>query len=105
MRPAMLTKGGSGPSGLNAGGWRRILICRQFKHSPSDLCKAFTNFIKKLCSEELQSAQSLQTFSVNRLIPLDKHLGLRSIGFGNVLRRITARVVMMLYKKDVTKAV
>ena len=53
MRAAMLTKGGSGPSGLDADGWRGILTSKQFGNSSSDLRKTFANFIKKLCSEEL----------------------------------------------------
>ena len=53
MRAAMLSKGGSEPSGLDADDWREILTSRQFGNSPSDLRKAFANFIKKLYSEEL----------------------------------------------------
>lgn len=42
--------------------------------------QSFSNFIEKLCSEELQSAQSLKIFTSKRLIPLDKNAGLRPIG-------------------------
>ena len=103
MRAAMLTKGDSGPAGLDANGWRMILTSRQFANSSSDLRKAFANFIKKLCSEE-QYTQSLETFTANRLIPLDKNPGLRQVGLGEVLTRIAGKVVMILCKKDFTKA-
>ena len=39
MRAAMLTKRDSGPSGLDADGYWRILISRQFGNSSSDLRK------------------------------------------------------------------
>ena len=39
-----------------------------------------------------------------RLIPLDKHPGLRPIGVGEVLRRIARKVVMMVMKEDIKKA-
>ena len=68
MHGSMLTKGDSGPSGLNADWWRRTLTSRQFGNLSSDLRKAFLNFIKKLCSEELSSTQSLEAFTANRLI-------------------------------------
>ena len=39
-----------------------------------------------------------------RLIPLDKKPGLRSIGLGEILRRIARKAVMMLFKNDITHA-
>ena len=39
-----------------------------------------------------------------RLIPVDKNLDLRPIGVGEVLRRISGKVVMMINKQDVMKA-
>ena len=69
MRAGLLTKGGSGPSGLDSDGWRSILTSRQFENSSSDLRKAYANFVKTLCPGELQSTQSLEAFTANRLIP------------------------------------
>ena len=40
-----------------------------------------------------------------RLIPLTKNPGLRPIGVGEVLRRISGKVAMMISKQDVIKAV
>ena len=67
----MLIKGGSGPSGLDANGWLRILISRAFGTATLDLRKTFAQLIKTLCVEELESSPSLESFVACRLIPLD----------------------------------
>ena len=41
MKASMLIKGGSGPSGLDANGWRRILTSRAFGTATLDLRKTF----------------------------------------------------------------
>ena len=79
-----------------------MLTSREFKTS-TDLRKTFAISIKRLCIEELETI-SLKAFAVCRLIPLDKP-GLRPIGLGEVLIRITGRVIMMTIKKDITDAV
>ena len=67
----MLIKGGSGPSGLDANGWRRILTSRAFGTATLDLRKTFAQLIKELHEEELESPSSLESFVACRLIPLD----------------------------------
>ena len=69
LKAALLTKGGSGPSGLNADGWRRLLTSREFGTSSTDLRKTFAQLIKRLCIEELESTTSLEAFIACRLIP------------------------------------
>ena len=101
---AILTKAGCEPSGLDANGWRRILTSRKFGNSSSNRRKAFANFMKKPCSKEPQFTHSLEAFTANRLVPPDKNPGLRPIGFGEALRRIAGNIVIMLCKKDFTKA-
>ena len=98
-----LTKGGSGPSGLDADEWRRMLTSREFGTSLTDLRKTFAQVMKKLCIEELESTTSLEGFTACRLIPLDKKPGLRPIVVGEVLRRIAGKVIM-IFKKDITDA-
>ena len=71
MKASMLIKGGSGPSGLDANGWRRILTSRAFGTATLDLRKTCAQLIKKLCVEELESPPSLESFVACRLIPLD----------------------------------
>ena len=100
----MLIKGGSGPSGLDANGWRRILTSRAFGTATLDLRKTFDKLMKKLCVEELESPSSLESFVACRLISLDRKPGLRPIGVGKVLRRIAGKAVMMLLKNDITHA-
>ena len=92
----MLTKVGSGLSGLDADGWRRMLTSREFGTSSTDLRKTFAQLIKRLCIEELERTASLETFTAYRLIPLHKKPGLRPIGVGEVLRRIAGKVIMMI---------
>ena len=104
LKAAMLTKGGSGPPGLDADGWRRMLSSREFGTSSTDLRKTFAQLIERLCIEELETTTSLEAFTACRLIPLDKKSGLRPIGVGEVLRRITGKVIMMIFKKYITDA-
>ena len=47
---AIKTKGGSGPSGMDTDGWRRILASNHYGTVSSDLRKAFAEMIKKLCT-------------------------------------------------------
>ena len=101
----MLTKGGSGPSGLDSDGWCRILTSREFGTSSTDLRKTFSQLINRLCIEELETRTSLEAFTACRLIPLDKKPGLGPIGVCKVLRRITGKVITMIFKKDITDAV
>ena len=104
MKAATLTKGGSGPSGLDADGWRRILTSRVFGTSSTDLRKTFAQLIKRICIEELETTTSLEAFTACRIIPSDKKPGLRPIGVGEVLRRVAGKVIMMIFKKDITDA-
>ena len=96
LKAAMLMKGGSGPSDLDADGWRRMLTSREFGTSSTDLRKTFAQLIKRLCIEELETTTSLEAFTAYRLIPLHKKPGLRPIGVGEVLRRIAGNVIIMI---------
>ena len=107
-KAAIRTKGGSGPSGLDADGWRRILTSKAYGTCASDLRKSIAEFIKYICINEIEiknNRTSLESFIASRLVPLDKNPGLRPIGVGEVLRRIAGKVVMSILKDDVTKAV
>ena len=101
---ALKTRGGAGPSGLDADGWKRVFTSNQFGDSTDDLCKIFAEVIKKLCTVENQPT-SLEAFLANRLIPLDKNPGLRPIGVGEVLRRIAGKVIVSHLKEDVIQSV
>ena len=87
MKASMWTKGESGPSGLDAVGWHRILTSCAFGTATWELRKTFAQLIKELCAEGLESPSSLESFVACTLIPLDKKPGLRPIGVGEVLWR------------------
>ena len=106
-KAALRTKGGSGPSGMDADGWRRILASNSFGTASSDLRKTFAEFIKVICTKKIShdaNTSSLDAFLACRLIPLNKNPGLRPIGVGEILRRIAGKVVMGVVKEDVTRA-
>ena len=93
QKAAVKTQDGSGASGMDADGWKRNKTSKQFGKSSIDLCKAFAEVIKTICCIENQSA-SLEAFLAFRLVLFDKNPGLRSIGIGEVLRRIAGKVVV-----------
>ena len=103
-KTAINTKGGSGPSGLDADGWRRILASNCFGDSLSDLCRAIASFTRKLCLEKLDPS-SLEAFLACRLIPLNKNLGLRLIGADEILRRTAGKVVTSSTRNDIIDGV
>ena len=103
-KAALKTMGGAGPSGLDADGLKRIFTSNQFGDSTDDLCKTFTEVIKKLHTVQNQST-SLEAFLANRLIPLDKNPGLKHIGLGEVLRRIAGKITVSHLKEDVIQSV
>ena len=102
---ALKTKGGSGPSELDADGWRkeRFLSCEKIN---ADLRRAFANIIKKMCTEKLPvntPKEPLETFLACRFIPLAKNPELRPIRVGEVLQRIAGKVLMKVVKEDIKK--
>ena len=105
VRDATLrTKGSGGPSGVDANGFRRILTCKSFKRSGSELCEAITSMTRRLCTGHV-NPRSLEAILANRLIPLDKgERAVRPIGIGEVLRRIMGKCVTKVIKPDVIDA-
>ena len=99
----MKTRGGSGPSGLDADGWWRTLISQNFGKSNGDLRKAIARCIKKLCIERCNN-QEVSALMASRLLPLDKNPGLRPIGLGD-LRRIIGKVVMTSLREEIISSV
>ena len=96
--------GGSGLSGMDADGWRRILTSNSFGESSTDICIALANVAKKLCVESDQT-DSVEVFLANRLIPFDKNPGLRPTGVGEVIRRIIGKAVVHTLKEDIIRSV
>ena len=61
--------------------------------------------LSKLLCTTITNPNHLQQLLASRLIPLDKCPGIRSIGIGEVLRRIIGKTVMCTLKQDVCKSV
>ena len=109
---AMNTKGGSGPSGQDADGWRQILASQRFGVCSEELRTQLALASKQMCTEKIDidcsggesPTSSLEAFLACRLIPLDKNPGLRPIGVGEVLRRIVGKVVMKVFRPDIQRA-
>ena len=108
MTNGILLLDGSGPSGLDADGWRKMLTLKVFGSCTSNLRKAIAGSIKYNCTNEIKfqnNITSLETFTGSRLAPIFKNPGLRPISIGKVLHRIAGKVAMGIVKDDVTKAV
>ena len=105
VRDAVLrTKGSGGPSGIDANGFRRLLACKSFKKSGTNLYNAVAVMARKVCTEYVDPT-SIEAVLSNRLIPLDKGEGaVRPIGIGEVLRRIIGKCVTRVEKSDVIDA-
>ena len=101
---ALRTKGLGGPSGIDANGFRRIITCKSFKRSGTELCGAIASMTKRLCTEYVDP-RGLEAILANRLIPLDQgERAVRPIGVGEVLRRIMGKCVTKVTKPDVIDA-
>ena len=105
---AMRTRGAAGPSGLDAEGWRRILISKNYGLIGKDLRTAIAKMTQVMCSRELNQENennSLEAYVACRLIPLEKKpSGIRPIGIGEVLRRIVGKAVIAEIKPDLMES-
>ena len=61
LKAAQKTKGGSGPSGLDADGWRKPLTSRVYGDDGRDLRTVIANVTKKICTEDVHD-DSLDAF-------------------------------------------
>ena len=90
------TRGSAGPSGLDADGWRRILMSGNFG-SGEDLRKAIADMTKRLCRDI--TIKHLEAFLACRLIPLGKQPEVRLIEIGEILRRVIGKIVITFKKR------
>eukprot|EP00117_Sycon_ciliatum_P038353 scpid42091/ scgid2002/ len=91
-------QGSSGPSGLDAEAWCRMLTC--YDASSRRLCSSLAAAGRCICTERLAGCAMIG-FTSARLIPLDKKPGVRPIAVGEVYRRIIGRAVMSVVESDV----
>ena len=96
------TRGAAGSSGMDADGWRCILISGKFGNVGEEPQKSIAKMAEILCQG--RSANYLAAFLACRLIPLDKQPGVRPIGIGEVLGPVIGKIVMKLLRKDILKA-
>ena len=76
-KAALKTTGPAGPSGMDAGNWRRV--CTSFGSSSDDLCDALASCARRIASSTIDPA-ALEAYVACRLIPLDKHLEFVQLG-------------------------
>ena len=101
---ALKTKGSGSPSGVASNGFQRMMACKSFKKSGTNLYSAIATMMRRLCNEYVDPC-SIEAILANHLIPLDKGEGkVRPIGVGEVIRRITGKCVMSVTKQDVIDA-
>ena len=98
---ALRTEGSGGSSRVDANGFKRLLACKSFKKSNTELCDALAGLTRRLCTEFIDPL-TIELILANRLIPLDKGYGeVRKIGVGGVIRRIIGKCVMRVIKEGV----
>ena len=91
FKAALQSRGGAGPSGLDADGLRRIMTSKQFRREGFDFCDALARVAKRLCTQ-LVSPSSVEALTIGKLLPPDKNPGIRPIGIGESLRRLIGKV-------------
>ena len=92
--------------GMDADGWRRILVSKNYGKVGKDLRTSIAKMTQNLCSREVKvfedtKRSSIEAYTANRLIPLEKNpTGVRPIGIGEVLRRIIRKAIITELKPD-----
>ena len=97
-RAALQTKGAAGPSGLDAYCWRRL--CTAFQTASDDLCQSLSMLARKLCTSYVDH-RGIAPLLACRLVASDKSSGVRPIGIGNTVRRIIAKVILLVTKAEI----
>ena len=100
---ATKTKGSAGPSGMDAELYRRIHCSKNLKLEGKALREEITVFTRNLLKIAHQTSL-LEGYTSCRLIPLDKISGIRSIGVGEILRRIVGKTIAGFLKKEIKEA-
>ena len=89
---------------MDANGFKRILACKSFKKSSTELCDTLAGLTRRLCTEIIDPL-TIELILANRLIPFDKWNGeVRPNGVEEVIRRIIGKCVMRVIKQDVIEA-
>ena len=106
-RAAMYTKGAAGPSGLDALGWRHILVSKNYGYTGKELRESIVSMARNLATRTLEiqedGSTSIEAYLSCRLIPLDKLPGVLPIGIGEVIRRIIGKTVVATLKSQIVQ--
>ena len=95
---ALRTFGSSGPSGVDAAGWRRM--CVSFHGASKSLCDALAAVARRIATTYVDP-EGLAAFTACRLCPLDKCPGVRPIGISEAPRRVIGKAIMAVIGDDV----
>ena len=102
-------RGSGGPTQIDSDIWKHFLCSKAYGNAATDLCQAVADMTKILCTEVVHH-DCLTEFIACRLVPLDKgetsegNPGVRPVGVGEVLRRITGKLLLKVIKEDITTA-
>ena len=94
-------RGSAGPSAMDADQWRMILGTKKYGQLSEDLANSIARMARILATETVTDRKGLSPYLACRLIPLDKNPGLRPIGIGETLRRITGKAVISVLRNDI----
>ena len=89
----MRTKGAAAVSGLDAEDCRGTLKSKIFRTAVAGLRRSIACLTRIMCKIRNAYLESLALLLACRLMPLDKILGMISIGIGEVIRRIIGKAV------------
>ena len=103
LKSAMDTRGSSGPAGMDAEQYRRVLCSKNFNQSGKSLREELAMFTRNLATQHYDPVL-LEAYVACRLIPLDKNPGIRPIGIGEVVRRIVGKTLSRLCSQNVKEA-
>ena len=103
FKSACMTKWAGGPSPLDAEQYRRLLTSSKHEKENKELRVQLATFARLLVTEYLHP-NTLEAFVACRLIPLDKNLGVRPIGIGEVTMRILGKCISWVLPKNIQQA-
>jgi hypothetical protein len=103
----MYTRGAAGPSGLDALGWRHILVSKNYGSTGKELRESIASMARNLATRKVEiqedGSTDIEAYLSCTLIPLDKLPGVRPIGIGEVIRRIVGKTIIATVKSQIVE--
>lgn len=91
----------AGPSGMDTMGWQRM--CTAFQGASKELCDDLATVSRQISTTYVDPSGPT-AFIACRLIPLDKHPGVRPIGISETMRCIISKPILRVTKADIQSA-